>query len=322
MADISKIQLPSGGTYNIKDASSIHAPSSPSSGDVLAYNGSAWVASANAGGVFVIHIVGGVPTENYDDIVAAYNAGKAFICIDVSAPNAGDVGAWPVVYMDEWISGKLEFWYRTSSIILEENAEAYEISIWEMKCKKTSDDWFSEGTNYTVPLTGNSYVFVLDSNDLPTEDLGTTLNIIDRDGPMFALKANSGGPDLMQCISYSHTLTSATLRFIEFGYVDEDGLEIIVYTYSVNSNDVWSVSDTYFSIGSDVIYAPDSPSDGDVLVYDGTEGSWVAMAPGVNVYIGTTAPSGATTGTLWLDTSDDESLSTSVSSVEELAGGA
>jgi len=68
------------------------------------------------------------------------------------------------------------------------------------------------------------------------------------------------------------------------------------------------------------ISAPANPSNGDILTWNGT--AWVATAPsGGSIYISDTAPVGVPTGTLWLDTSDDVSLSSSVSSVEELAGG-
>lgn len=60
MADISKIKLPDNTELNFKDAQArqdlankITAPSSPSSGQFLVYNGTAWVAQTvnNARGV-------------------------------------------------------------------------------------------------------------------------------------------------------------------------------------------------------------------------------------------------------------------------------
>lgn len=60
MADISKIKLPDNTEVNFKDAQArldlankITAPSSPSSGQFLVYNGTAWVAQTvpNAQGV-------------------------------------------------------------------------------------------------------------------------------------------------------------------------------------------------------------------------------------------------------------------------------
>ena len=211
MADISKIQLPSGGTYNIKDASSIHAPSSPSAGDVLTWSGSAWTASQPSSDIYYIDTDSShIPTNSIDDIKAAINSGKTIIV-------------------------------RSSG--------TYSYFIYEKKIVEST----------TVLMGGR-------------------------------VERYSSSTILLETRTFQHDGTS------------------------------WTVLRTTTQLPKDVIAAPSSPTSGDVLTYN--NGSWVAMAPGVNVYIGTTAPSGATTGTLWLDTSDDESLSTSVSSVEELAGGA
>jgi len=82
MADISKITLPSGTSYNIKDATArsglsgkIDAPSSPSSGDVLTYNGSAWVADEAPKGIFIATY----GTTTAAQVEAAYQAGM--MCI-------------------------------------------------------------------------------------------------------------------------------------------------------------------------------------------------------------------------------------------------
>ena len=83
MPEISKITLPSGTSYDIKDATArsdlsgkISAPTSPSSGDILTYNGTAWVADDPPAGVFYATF----GTTTSAEVEAAYQAGKSVLC--------------------------------------------------------------------------------------------------------------------------------------------------------------------------------------------------------------------------------------------------
>jgi len=367
MADISKIQLPSGGTYDIKDAKSIHAPSSASSGDVLSYNGSTWVASATAGGnIFLIELNEvGYPVTSASDIIQAISDGKALLCIQ---PNNGAI--YPVGIADEYEEGNLEFnyfvmsatdggymeevWYwnedgewDTESFLVDfgdtgavKYTEAQELTDSQKVVARGNIGAFAEPDSPTTgdvllfqqtgwePTSPNVFaemrVFHIGSNNMPSNMTYTVVHDWLTSGykPIFAHTADRG---VWNCVgaSSSGTPNVCTLSFLEITRTGANSATLAIHEYSISSASgaTWTKTDTTCVLDlSDVLRAPSNPSNGDVLTY--SNGSWVAMAPGVNVYIGTTPPSGATTGTLWLDTSDDESLSTSVSAVEDLAGGA
>ena len=367
MADISKIQLPSGGTYNIKDANSIHAPSSPTSGDVLSYNGSAWVASANAGGnVFLIELNEvGYPLTSASDILQAISDGKALLCIQ---PNNGAI--YPVGIADEYEEGNLEFnyfvtsasggyieevWFwtddgewETESVLVDfddtgavKYSERQDLTDSQMIVARENIGAFAEPENPTTgdvllfqqtgwePTSPSVFaeirVFHIENNNMPASSM--TYNVVHEwllSGlkPYFALTSDK---TTWNCVgaSSSGSPNTVTLSFLEIARNGAASATLTIHAYSITSatGATWTKTDTTCTLDvSDVLRAPSNPSAGDVLTY--SNGSWVALAPNCPVYIGTTAPSGAVTGTLWLDTSDDESVSTSVSAVEDLAGGA
>lgn len=125
MADISKITLPSGTSYNIKDATArsdlagkISAPSSPTSGDILTFNGTTWVADDPPPGAFIATY----GTTTAADIYAAHQAGYVCVCtylgitmylIEVSSTFAHFLGLW----------GGTAYWVSVSSILGWENGQ-------------------------------------------------------------------------------------------------------------------------------------------------------------------------------------------------------
>ena len=83
MPDISKITTPNGTVYDLKDAAArsdlvnkITAPSAPSSGNILAYDGSSWIAEEPPEGTFMAIYDPATYSTTYAEIKAAYDAGK------------------------------------------------------------------------------------------------------------------------------------------------------------------------------------------------------------------------------------------------------